>query len=310
MALGTDHIINADVGEFIPELWSDDVIAAYKSNLVMANHVTRIDHTKRKGDTIHIPSPARGSANAKVAETQVVLNNPAVNNVDVLLDKHYEYSHLIEDITEIQALDSMRRFYTDDAGYQLAKTVDTFLTNLGGGFQASTAYSTATIGSDASTVWDPSANTNTGNAAALADPGVRRAMRVLDDLDAPMTGRTWVVPPVTKENLLGIDRFVLWTSVGEAASANSIRNGGIGDLYGAPVFVSTNIATVLADDATTEARAVLYFHKGALAYAEVMGVRSQSQYKLEHLSWLYTADTIFGVAELRDTSGVALLVPN
>ena len=29
---------------FIPEIWADEVIAAYKKNLVLANLVTRLNH--------------------------------------------------------------------------------------------------------------------------------------------------------------------------------------------------------------------------------------------------------------------------
>jgi hypothetical protein len=50
-------------------------------------------------------------------------------------------------------------------------------------------------------------------------------------------------------------------------------------------------------------------HKDALVLAEQMGVRSQTQYKQEWLGDLFTADTIYGVAELRDNAGVSILVP-
>ena len=117
MALGTNHVTKATSATFIPELWSDEVIAGYKSNLVLANLVTRMNHAGKKGDSIHIPSPSRGAANAKAASTQVTLNSPANGEVIVTIDKHYEYSTMIEDIVEKQALSSLRRFYTDDAGY-------------------------------------------------------------------------------------------------------------------------------------------------------------------------------------------------
>ena len=32
MALGTNHVTNATAGTFIPELWSDEIIAAYKTH--------------------------------------------------------------------------------------------------------------------------------------------------------------------------------------------------------------------------------------------------------------------------------------
>jgi hypothetical protein len=42
---------------------------------------------------------------------------------------------------------------------------------------------------------------------------------------------------------------------------------------------------------------------------EQQGVRSQTQYKQEYLSTLYTADTLYGVGELRDNSCFGLAVP-
>lgn len=299
MALGSNHVTTTTAAVFIPELWSDDVIAAYKKNLVLANLVTKINHKGKKGDAIHIPIPTRGKANAKLASTQVTLNVSTDTEKVVNIDKHYEYSKLIEDIVSVQALNSMRRFYTDDAGYALARQVDDDLHALGAILQGGTDYSEAVIGSDGETKYDGT------NAASLTDAGIRRMIRMLDDMDVPFSERAFVVPPVEKENLTGIDRFVLWNMVGEGGSANTIRNGKIGDIYGTPVYVSTNCPFV--DDVN---RAGLYLHKEALVFIEQMSVRSQTQYKQEWLGDLYTADTIYGVSDLRNQSGVAFIVPN
>ena len=43
--------------------------------------------------------------------------------------------------------------------------------------------------------------------------------------------------------------------------------------------------------------------------AEQQSIRTQSQYKQEYLSTLVTADTVYGVKNLRTYSGVALIVP-
>ena len=59
---------NTSAATFIPEMWSNEVRAEYKANLVMANLVKKLSHSGKKGDTIHIPAPLRGSANAKVAK--------------------------------------------------------------------------------------------------------------------------------------------------------------------------------------------------------------------------------------------------
>ena len=108
---------NTSAATFIPEIWSDEVIAAYKQNLVLANLVKKMPMSGKKGDTIHVPKPVRGSASAKAANTAVTVQNSTESEVQIAIDKHYEFSRLIEDITEVQALASLRAFYTGDAGY-------------------------------------------------------------------------------------------------------------------------------------------------------------------------------------------------
>ena len=73
---GTTGVTNAQTGTvlagtFIPELWSDEIIAAYKSNLVLGNLVRKMSMKGKKGDTIHVPKPSRSDANAKLAGTAV-----------------------------------------------------------------------------------------------------------------------------------------------------------------------------------------------------------------------------------------------
>ncbi len=136
---GTYFTANAVVdktaaGTFIPEIWSDEIIAAYQKNLKMAPLVKRIQMSGKKGDVIHIPKPTRGSASAKAEATAVTIQANLESELTVTVDRHFEYSRLIEDIVEVQALNSLRQFYTEDAGYQLALKVDTDLINAATGF--------------------------------------------------------------------------------------------------------------------------------------------------------------------------------
>ena len=314
MALGTNHITTTTHANFIPEMWSDEVIGAYKANLVLANLVTRMPHNGKKGDTIHIPNGTRGSASVKAASTQVTLITATEGVTDISINKHYEYSRLIEDIVAVQALDSHRGFYTDDAGYALAKQVDSdlhtqFESLQGGGAAGTGAWAAAVIGSDGSTAYDQTANTNTGNGAAITDAGLRKIIQTLDDADVPLSERYLVIPPVEKKNLMGLSRFTEQAFVGEGGMANTIRNGLIGDVYGVPVYVSTNCATETAADTSTLYRIGALFHKSSIALVEQMGVRTQTQYKQEYLADLFTADSIYGFGELRNDAGVAIAVP-
>ena len=300
MALGTNHVTNSGAAVFIPELWSDEIIAAYKQNLVMANLVSKMSFKGKKGDTLHIPKPTRGAASLKAAESQVTLQAASASEIQVLVNKHYEYSRLIEDITEVQALASLRKFYTGDAGYALAKQVDTDLVLLGRGVNGgdgTAAYDGAIIGSG-NTAYTGA------NAAAISDAGIRAAIQKLDDADVPMDGRVLVLPPVARNVMMGLARFTEQAFVGEVGGGNTIRNGEIGNVYGVKVFVTTN-----ADTSTAGDRVGLMFTKDAFVLAEQMGVRSQTQYKQEYLGTLFTSDMLYGVKELRDEAAVAIAMP-
>jgi N4-gp56 family major capsid protein len=305
MALGTDNVTITTAATFIPEIWSDEIAAAYKKSLVAANLVKKMSFKGKKGDTVHIPVPTRGSAASKTAGSQVTLIAATETEVTVSITNHYEYSRLIEDIVEAQALSSLRQFYTDDAGYALAKQVDTDLIKLGrvaqGGANTA-AYTKGYIGGDGSTLYVAANN----NASALTDAGIRRAIQRLDDSDVPMDGRFFIIPPSSRNTLMGLARYTEQAFVGEVGSANTIRNGEIGNLYGMPVFVSSNADT---PNGSTASRACLMAHKDAMVLVEQMGVRSQTQYKQEYLGTLFTADTLYGVSELRDYGSVALIVP-
>lgn len=304
MALGTNHVTKTTADKFIPEIWSDEIIAAYKKNLVAANLFSKMSFKGKKGDTLHIPKPTRGDASLKAASSQVTLIAATETEIQVLVNKHYEYSRLIEDIVEVQALASLRKFYTDDAGYALAKRVDTDLIELGRGANSGTAgdadYTGAFLGGDGTTPYvDGSTVAN-----ALVDGAIRRTIQRLDDEDVPMTDRFIVIPPSARNTLMGLERFTEQAFTGEVGGANTIRNGQIGDVYGMKVYVTTN-----ADTATAGGRVVLMAHKDAFVLAEQMGVRSQTQYKQEYLGTLFTSDMLYGVAELRDKSAYALIVP-
>ena len=128
--VGGGSIVNKTAAAtFIPEIWSDEVIAAYQKNLKMAPLVKKLPMTGKKGDVIHIPKPIRGAASAKVADTAVNIQANVEGELQITVDRHFEYSRFIEDIVEVQALNSLRQFYTEDAGYQLALKVDTDLMN-------------------------------------------------------------------------------------------------------------------------------------------------------------------------------------
>lgn len=301
-----NSIILSEVANFVPQLWSDEVVASYKSNIVMANLVRILNHAGKKGSSIKVPTPTRGVASNKTAETQVTLIQHGTDTgITISIDKHKEYSRLIEDIVDVQGLESLRRFYTDDAGYAIGKAKDTDVilemlratgvtivhtaaTNL---ITTASVFNSTFYEGDGS-AWDETTVT------AITDAGIRSFVRQLDLLDAPSAGRHMVVHPYTKEDLLGLSRFTEQAFVG---NGDSIRTGFVGDTYGLDVYVTNRMPQVEDSGAVADNVLNLVFQSDSLVLVEQLSVRTQTQYKLEFLADLFTADTIYGTKRLRDS---------
>jgi N4-gp56 family major capsid protein len=301
---------NTSAATFIPEIWSDEVIAAYQKNLVLANLVKKLSMTGKKGDTLHIPKPVRGDAHAKAEGVAVTVQNATEGEVQVTIDKHFEYSRLIEDITETQALASLRQFYTGDAGYALAKQVDTDLFALGKGFEGvndTTYVGTNSYQFNGTTGIEAYAADAVASGDLFNDNGFRDLIQKMDDADVPMDGRCLVVPPSVRNEIMGIDRY----SSSDFVDGRVVNNGQIGNLYGIDIFVSSNcpiIETAANNAAGGDVKQGMLFHKDTMVLAEQMGVRSQTQYKQDFLATLYTADTLYGTAVLREDAGFNVMV--
>ena len=273
----------------------------------------------KKGDVIHIPKPTRGDANAKAADTAVTIIANTESELQVTINRHFEYSRLIEDIVEVQALSSLRQFYTEDAGYSLAVQVDNDLHAAGTGFgdggavvfsPAATDYQhTGCFFNDNGTTTQYTDDTLVAG-DEFTDAFFRDMIQKLDDNNVPMENRNLIIPPATRKAIMGIDRYVS----SDFVSGGTVNNGLIGNLYGVDVYVSANCRTIeaAADNTASgvDTRAAMLFHTDAVVMAEQLAVRSQTQYKQEYLSTLYTADTLYGVQVYRPEAGFVLAVPS
>ena len=147
----------------------------------------------------------------------------------------------------------------------------------------------AVIGGDGTTLYTG----NSSNASDITDAGIRKMILTLDNADVPMDNRCMVIPPVAANDMLGINRFTEQAYIG---NGETIKTGKIGSIYGMDVYVSSNCPSLNS----AAQRIGVMTHKDALALVTQLGVRSQTQYKQEYLGDLFTADTLYGVGELRN----------
>lgn len=264
---------------FIPELWSNDILRVVEANLIIAPRVHNYSaDVKQYGDTIHVPTLTEISATAKSASTDMTFTGNTEGVVDIAIDQHYYAAVKIEDIAKIQAKADLMAEYTEAIGYAVSKKMDATLAALASGFSQNAGA------------------TNT----AVTDAVILTAIQYLDDANAPFTNRHFIIKPSVKKDILSLDKFVLFQNTGAINGSSRVLNGQLGEIYGVEIGVTTQIT----DSASPITHQNMMFHRDAIGLATQESVRVQSQYKLESLATIVAADAIWGVKEMRDTFGV------
>lgn len=287
MTTGAYNSGNVNIGAtagsvFRPNIWSKEVLMFAKENLVLLPLIKHYDaDVKAGGQTLEIPNVSAITANLKAQNTVVTLNYNTETKTTITLDQHYESSFLVEDLVKVQSAYDTRSDYTQAAAYAIAEKVDSII---------ATAMTSAFTGYGAF-------------GTALNDNLILTVNRYLSENKAPRSDRSIVVHPKGEAELLAIDKYVRYDALGVGGDANSIKNGKIGEIYGAQVFMSQNLVYL---DTATDEYSSLFFHKEAFAVAMQMEPRTQAQYKQEHLGWLVTVDVLFGIKQLRSGFGFVL----
>jgi|SRR3990172_3544179 len=276
MALGTDHLNTATSANFIPEVWSGKVILARESRLVLKPLITEYSGfsggDEGFGDVIHIPNVSNLVANDKVTEVEVVLQSPSEGDNFITVNKHKESSYLIEDRLRKVAMGTYLGYYAEKAGFAVAKACDT----------------------DVAAEWVNAGDFVGDNATAITRENIILGMFKLDEVDAPKEGRSLVIAPDGFSDILNIDEFTLWTNTGESPA--TVINGLRGEVFGLPLYVSTNIAVEAGTPNTVHN---LLMQEEAIGYVMPQPPRTQNDYMLEFLGWLFVVDSIYGIKTLR-----------
>jgi len=273
---------------FIPEVWSAETLRAQEAALVVAPLVKRYDNlVKGRGDTVHIPEVSNLVANDKVDNTDVTLQSPTESEKTISIDNWKEASFLVEDIVKVQSNYDLMAEYTNKAGYAIAQVIDSAVLALWSTF---TNPAVGTYGTD------------------IDDDAIIAAIQSLDEANAPLEDRYFVVKPSQKAAIMKIDKFVRADYLGQYQNPQPAKKGPNnrylwGEIYGTPMYYTTQVPVVAA---TPDQVSNVLFHKEALALALQLAPRTQGTYWAKSLGWLVTVDTIYGAAGLRGDHGVEI----
>ena len=265
-------------GQFVPELWSKEIVHARETKLIMPNRVARYDaEFKNGGDILRIPQMAHLTAANVGSYGAITLASISETPLALTVDKWIYAAAELEDLAKVQASYNMLKEYAKEIGYALKLQLEQDLLGL---------YSTLTQ--------------SVGTASTpVSDAVLLNAILKLDEASAPEEDRTSILRPASKSVLLQMDKFVDASKTGYAKSAAT--TGMFGDIYGIPIFFSNNVVS------STGIRN-LVFHKDAFMCAIQKDV---STYEVgpdrTQIAHTIVGHMMYGVLEKRDDHACVLL---
>jgi len=261
---------------FIPEIWSADVLMAKEASLVMGNLVVKkySEEVKSFGDVIHINYVADLTADNKIADTDIVFSTNTEGKIDLTVNKHKYVGVKIEDIVKVQSQSDLRKAYTTKIGYALRKAVDTDLLSLYSGCSTTKGYLTSKI--TLNTILDCS--------------------QFLDENEVPDGGRYAVISAAQKRALLELPEMIRNDYRGDS---QALKTAQLGSLLGFQFFWTNQVVKTGAGPVISHN---LFFHSEAFALVMQTSPRIQSDYNLHALATEVVGDELYGVGEIRDDS--------
>lgn len=238
------------ITNFIPEIWSAQLLSSLKKSLVFAGPgVANRDYEgaiAESGDTVKISSISRPTiASYTKNSTTITAETLTDAQRSLLIDQAKYFAFEVDDIDLRQSANggALMSEAAVEAAYGLADVADQYVAGLYTGVDSGNAISTTSV-----------------TDAAKAVTGLINLKVKLDDAKVPSQGRYVVVPPWYNALLLGSDLFV---RVDGSGSSEGLRNGMVGRAFGFDVLVSNNCVNVTGDDWIVQAG-----YPGAVSFAE------------------------------------------
>jgi hypothetical protein len=238
------------ISNFIPEVWSAQLLSSLKKALVYAGpSVVNRNYegeVSAKGDTVRITSISRPTIGSYTKDSTTITPETLTDAQRALLiDQSKYFAFEVDDIDMRQAADggALMTEAAQESAYGLADTADQYVAGLYTGAQAGNQLGTVSV--------------TTGD---LAFTQIRKLAVKLDEANVPREGRYCVIPPWYHGLLLERSGLI---QVDAAGTADGLRNGTVGRLLGFDLLVSNNAPLVTGDD-----YAVIAGYPGAISFAE------------------------------------------
>lgn len=288
----------ADLAAMIGEIWSSLVLEPVFAKAVASNFFTNLsEFMSEGGDIVHVPNIYTNIFTASTQSTEgdaITDQSPAQVDVTLTVNLHKYVAWIIGD-KDMKQL--MKSYNLNDKYMKEAKNV------------LITALEASLFG-----LWSSLTTNVVGDTAtALTDAEIVTGIQKLDSLnyDVLTQAAFFFHPFVYWRQIATISKYYTWNTsqlpiIRDGVFGKMDQSRGLrGQLYGIPIYVSTNVVSGLST------------YRNLLAMPEAFGyatqtqsngglVRSQVEYQLLNLGTLAVCDIIYGVAVLREEAAVLL----
>jgi hypothetical protein len=261
-----------------PTLWAAKAILAREPNKILAKMaVDYSDDVSGYGSAINVQTIVNLVANAKADQTQVTLQQPVGSNVQLVVNRYYEASFLVERSLAVQARLNLQEEYVPKAVEIIERKKD----------------------NDIAALYSSGANTAAGASGTLpvTDAIFINAVQILDTANVPAEGRHGIFAPSARADLLGISKYLgviigTGTTPGFANTRDVVQTGYFGEIYGIPVNFTTNLVS-------SSGMQNMIFHESAFALATQIETMVDQNWIPQYLGWLTSASGLWGKTVLR-----------
>ncbi len=243
------------INNFIPAVWSAQLLTALEKNLVYANLCNRDyeGEIREYGDQVKINSLGRVTVGPYTKNTDIAAAETLTDAQRILeINQSKYFNFQIDDVDRAQQKPKVMQAAMAEAAYSLADVADQYIAGL-----YTEISGTNTIGSDASPI---SIAVAAGQSTAAAYEKLVDLAVKLDEANVSRASRWVVLPPWYHGILLKDSRFI---SAGTLKTDEVLANGFVGRAAGFDIYTSNNVPNT-----SNALYKVIAGYSGAWSYAE------------------------------------------
>ena len=220
-----------DLDAFIPEVWAKECLEILKERMVVAQLVHRdfSPAIASFGDVVHTRKPGEFKIKRRTDATSVSSQDAEATDVPVVLNQWFNQTFTIRPGEMSKSFLDLVKIYLEPAILAIARGVDRAV--LGRGACAFLSDSSKRAGR-----MKELTSSNVYGYVVEVD-------KIMNDNKVPAEGRSLVIAPSAKAQMLNCDKFVKASERGDGGS--TMRSGVIGQILGFDTFMAQNVSSLL-----------------------------------------------------------------